>query len=88
MLDHKPGKGTLTHSHVAGGPAPHVGKQSRVEHELGGQGHDEPMATAADTTVSSTYSVDLARFHKGDVFVRESVNAILTHGRGPVKIGG
>jgi hypothetical protein len=86
MLDHKPGKGMHTHGPAAGGPAPHVGKQSRVEQELGGQRRDEPTAIAADTTTSSTYSLDFATFHQGDVLVRESVSATLTHGKGPVKI--
>ena len=86
MLDHKPGKGTHTQGHAAGGPEPHAGKQSRVEQELGGQGHDGPMATAADTTTSSTFSTDFAAFHEGNVFVSESVSATLSHGKGPVKI--
>jgi len=86
MLDHRPGKGTPPRGRAAGGPEPHAGQQSRVEQELGGQGRDEPTATAADTTVSSTYSLDLARFQQGDVLVHESVSATLTHGKGPVKI--
>lgn len=86
MLDHKPGKGTHAQGHAAGGPEPRAGKQSRVEQELGGQGHDRPVATAADTTVSSTFSTDYASFHQGNVFVSESVSATLTHGKGPVKI--
>ena len=86
MLDHKPGKGTHTQGHTASGPEPHAGKQSRVEQELGGQGHDGPMATAADTSVSSTFSTDFASFHEGNVFVSESVSATLSHGKGPVKI--
>jgi hypothetical protein len=86
MLDHKPGKSTLTHGHATGGPEPHAGKQSRVEQELGPQGHGGPIVTAADTTTSSSYSLDFARFHQGDVLIRESVSATLTHGKGPVKI--
>jgi hypothetical protein len=86
MLDHKPGMGTHTHGHAAAGPEPHAGKQSRVEQELGAQGHAGPIATAADTTVSSTFSTDYASFHQGNVLVSESVSATLSHGKGPVKI--
>src|SRR4051794_39591754 len=86
MLDHNPGKGTTTRGHAASGPEPHAGKQSRVEQELGGRGRDEPMVTAADSTQSASYSLDFARFQQGDVLVRESVSATLTHGKGPVKI--
>ena len=85
MLDHKPGKGAHTHSHAAGGPEPHAGKQSRVEQELGAQDHAGPIATAADTTTSATVSSDYASFHRGNVFVSESVSATLSHGKGPVK---
>lgn len=86
MLDHKPGKATHAHNHGASGPEPHAGKQSRVEQELGGQGHGGPVATAADTSVSSTFSTDYVSFHQGNVFVSESVSATLSHGKGPVKI--
>lgn len=86
MLDHKPGKGAHTHSHGAGGPEPHAGKQSRVEQELGAQDHAGPMATAADAPTSATVSSDFAAFHQGNVFVSESVSATLSHGKGPVKI--
>jgi hypothetical protein len=45
MFDQQPGKGTRTHhaghAHDAAGPGP--GKHSRVEQELGGQGHGEPI---------------------------------------------
>jgi hypothetical protein len=91
MLDQKPGKATPTHNHAASGPEPHAGKQSRVEQELGGQGHGGPVATAASVidppiSTSGTISRDFSEFHQGDVLIKESVSATLSHGEGPIKI--
>ena len=86
MLDHKLGRSPPTQGRAAGGLEPHAGKQSRVEQKLGGPGHDAPRVTAADSTTSGTYALEFARSEHGDVLVRESVSATLTHGDGPVKI--
>jgi hypothetical protein len=89
MFDQKPepGKGTRTNGHAGRAAEPQVGKQSRVEQELGGQGHGGPVAKAADDpTAGGTISSDYASFKEGDVFVSESVAATLSHGKGPVHI--
>lgn len=87
MFDQKPGKGTHTHGHAGRAAEPQVGKQSRVEQELGGQGRGGPVARAADDpTAGGTVSSDYVAFHQGDVFVSESVAATLSHGEGPVNI--
>jgi hypothetical protein len=93
MFDQKPepGKGTRTNSHAGSAAEPQVGKQSRVEQELGGQGRGEPVAKAAGVidppiSGSGTFSRDYVSFKEGDVLVKESVSATLSQGEGPVSI--
>ena len=95
MFDHKPGKATLTHGHghhADSATGPHPGKQSRVEQELGGQGHGGPKAIAAmipadgggpATSITTSESVS---FDSGQVHISESVSATLSHGEGPLTL--